>query len=496
MIQIVGLAHSAVREGRERIRAAARQLKLRLPGMRITVNLAPADIPKSGAALDLPIILGILTAAGGFSARCIEKCLAVGELGLDGALRPVRGALSIAMHAAASPDVDWLLVPFGNLREAGAADGIRVRGARSLTDVLEVFEAAARGRTSPALLRPKELPRSGGTGAAASEGEPPDLSSVRGQSSAKRALEIAAAGGHNILFSGPPGSGKTSLARCLPGLMPPLSRREAVEVTAIHSVVAPPGRVGGLLRNRPFRSPHHSVSEAGLVGGGPGPRPGEASLAHRGVLFLDELPEFSRRALEALRQPLEDKVVKITRVNGTAVFPAAFMLAAAMNPCPCGFGGSDGECSCTPEVLARSERRLSGPLLDRIDMLADVPAVSWRALSATGGGETSAQVRARVIAARREAVGRGVVCNAELDPVQAEKACSLDHQSMALMETAVTRLGLTARGYHRTLRLARTIADLSGSGRVTVGAVAEAIRYRPPGSAERPPALARQAAGM
>lgn len=474
IMQIVGLAQSAVREGRERIRAAAAQLGLHVPGLRITVNLAPADLPKTGAALDLPIMLGILCAKGDLPQAALDGTLAVGELGLDGSLRSIRGALPIALFAAANPRVARLLLPAANLREASAAEGIALGGSDSLTHIL----AALRGEV-PLRMPLALLPSGGATrGGGAREDGGFDLSAVKGQPVAKRALEIAAAGGHNLLLSGCPGSGKTSLARCLPGLLPTLDVGEAVDVTAVHSVAGLLADGSGLKRARPFRAPHHSISEAGLIGGGSRPRPGEASLAHHGVLFLDELPEFGRRALEALRQPIEEGQVRIVRAAGSASFPAEFTLVAAMNPCPCGFLGVPGRCRCAEETVRRYRRRVSGPLLDRIDMVVDVPAVRWEQLADTAPGETSAVVRARVSKARARAARRHGTTNARIPPVRLEEACRLDRGGRSLLRKAVTHLGLTARGYHRALRVSRTIADLDGRVRVSEDHVAEAIRFR------------------
>ena len=473
IIQIVGLAQSAVREGRERIRAAAAQLGLHVPGLRITVNLAPADLPKTGAALDLPIMLGILCAKGDLAQDALRRTMAVGELGLDGSLRSIRGALPIALYAAENPNVERLLLPSANLREASAAEGVRLGGSESLDRILLALRQGG-GRLAPALL-PGEVAGAEERTALADDF---DLAAVRGQPLAKRGLEIAAAGGHNILLSGCPGSGKTSLARCLPGLLPELSLAEAVEVTAVHSVAGLVADGSGLRRTRPYRAPHHSISEAGLIGGGSRPRPGEVSLAHRGVLFLDELPEFGRRALEALRQPMEEGQVRIVRAAGSATYPAEFALVAAMNPCPCGFLGLAGRCRCTEESVRRYRRRVSGPLLDRIDMLVDVPAVRWEDLTGSDGAEPSAAVRGRVAEVRALADRRQGSTNARIPPARLERLCVLGAGGRALLRKAVTYLDLTARGYHRALRVARTIADLEGRARIAEDHVAEAIRFR------------------
>jgi len=450
MIQIVGLAQGAVREGRERIRAAASRLGLHVPGLRITVNLAPADLPKGGAGFDLPIILGILSAAGQVPRERLAGTLVVGELGLDGRLRSIRGALPMALHAAASAGVERVLLPAANAREAAVAEGIEILGAGTLGEVIAYLSNGS----------PLPVPEGGAHPVDATAADAPDLRDVRGQAFAKRALEIAAAGGHNLLLRGPPGSGKTSLARCLPSILPPLSSAEAVEVTAVHSVAGLLGEGAGIVRRRPFRAPHHTVSSAGLIGGGGFPRPGEASLAHHGVLFLDELPEFGRGPLEALRQPLEEGVVHIVRARASATFPARFTLVGAMNPCPCGhLRAGDCRCRCGEGAIRAYRRRLSGPLLDRIDLHVEVGPVSWDELEGRPA-EPSAAVRARVVAAR------GVTPRA---PGRAARA---------LLRDAVDRRVLSARGYRRTLRIAATIARLEGADRVEEPFVAEALAYR------------------
>jgi magnesium chelatase family protein len=497
MIQIVGLAESAVREGRERIRAAAAQLGLHVPGLRITVNLAPADLRKGGAAFDLPIIVGILTAARELPGDVVARYAMVGELGLDGQLRSVRGALPIALHTARASDVTGLILPLGNLREARPAAKCEVLGARCLTDVLGFLRGTAR------LAGPDDLPEP-------DEGDPderrrPDMADIRGQVRVKRALEVVAAGGHNVLLRGAPGAGKTTLAHSLPSILPPMTTAEAVEVTAVHSVAGRLADGGGLLSARPFRSPHHTISEVGLVGGGVPPRPGEVSLSHRGVLFLDELPEFSRRALDVLRQPLEEGAVHVVRARYAATFPSRFLLVAAMNPCPCGYLTEDtGRCICDRNAIRRYQRRPGGPLLDRIDMSLEVSSVPWRDLRDGGTSENSSAVRKRVLAARSMAArrlqdadpharpataecleewhsGRGPpACNADMNLRQIRRWCRRSTRAEHLLGKAVDRFGLSARAYYRVLKVARTIADLGSRDRITSDDVAEALQYRLP----------------
>lgn len=469
-VQIVGLADAAVRESRERVRAAIKNCGFDLEPKSIIINLAPADLRKEGNHLDLAIALAMLVAYEELPEDSLAGRLICGELGLDGAIRSVRGGLAIAAlgHRLRLREV---LLPAPNAPEAAALEAVPVVGLQGLAEAVHHLTGAG---TLPPVLVPLLAPGVAEPG--------PDLSEVRGQETAKRALEVAAAGGHNLLFLGPPGSGKTMLARRLPGLLPPLSLAESIAVTKIHSLVAeePPA---GLIRQRPFRSPHTGTSTAGMIGGGSNPRPGETSLAHNGVLFLDELPEFRRDTLEALRQPLEEGFVTVVRARARLQFPARFSLMAAMNPCPCGhLGDPRYACRCPPPLIERYRSRVSGPLLDRIDLHVEVPAVTLKELR-SGPGETTAMVAARVAAARaiqlaRFGPERGTPINSTMGPEQLRLHCALDGAGRTLLDTAFEKLGLSARALDRVLKVARTIADLNGSDAIRASHIAEAIQYR------------------
>ncbi|MQA88901.1 MAG: YifB family Mg chelatase-like AAA ATPase [Gemmatimonas sp.] len=477
----VGLPQGAVREGKERVVAAIKNSGFELPPRRITINLAPADVRKEGSAFDLPIAVGILASTGQLTDGRLEEYVLLGELGLDGTLRPVRGTLPIAVEVRAR-GLKGLIVPGHNVPEAAVVSGLHVVGAEALREVTAFLTARFEPRTPEPRLAATEK----------ANGAPQaDLADVRGQEYAKRALEVAAAGSHNVLMIGPPGSGKTMLARRIPGILPPLSLEEALETTKVHSVAGVLGEGKSLVGNRPFRAPHHTITDAGLIGGGSPPRPGEASLAHNGVLFLDELPEFRRNVLEVLRQPLEDGDVTLSRAALSLTYPARFMLAAAMNPCPCGYQGDPTHrCSCSPQALTRYLGKVSGPLLDRIDLHVEVPAVRYRELTGLRPGESSQLIRERVCRARERQRDRfadlpSIFANAHMRPRDLREHCRLDADGDALLRSAITRLGLSARAYHRILKIARTLADLAGSAEIHSAHVAEAVQYR---SLDRVPA--------
>jgi magnesium chelatase family protein len=480
---MVGLPDTSVRESRDRVKSAIRNSGFEFPPHRITVNLAPADVRKAGASFDLPIALGILAASGIVERRLIVDLVLLGELSLDGSIHPTRGVLPIAA-AARRDGLAGILLPAGNASEAAIVSGLDIIAVSSLVDAVRALNDPVGFRANPPdPPAPSNLPALSNPLAPRALPAAPDLADVRGQLLARRALEVAAAGGHNLLLVGPPGAGKTMMARRVSGILPPLSFDEALEVTAIHSIAGLLPAGGGLMIDRPFRAPHHTISNAALIGGGPLPRPGEVSLAHHGVLFLDEMLEFNRHVLEVLRQPLEEGRVAIARAARTAVFPARFMLVGAMNPCPCGFAGDPSrECRCAPPLMARYRDRLSGPLRDRLDLTVDVPALPIDTLGGDAGGESSADVRARVVAARARQTARhagdGIFTNAELTAPLMARYCAIDPAAMRVLRAAMMRLSLSARGYDRVRKVARTVADLEGDDRISADHVAEALQFR------------------
>ncbi len=470
-LTVVGLPEAAVRESKDRVRSAILNCGYDFPNRRLTINLAPADLPKESARLDLPISIGILAASGQLDEKVLSQFEFVGELSLNGQLRPITGSLAIARAIKNTDPAKTLIVPLDNANEAVKVAGVKVLGARDLASVcrhLDVVSGVSKNQEDL-------LPQFVATDVPRGTDYPLDLSDVKGQHFARRALEVAAAGGHSLLFKGPPGSGKTLMASRLPSILPPLSDEEALEVASTYSIAGQAYDYGV----RPFRQVHHTISAVALVGGGSRPKPGEITLADKGVLFLDEMPEFDRKVLEVLRQPIESKRIVISRANSQVDFPANFQLVAAMNPCPCGYyGDTSGRCHCRPEAVARYQDKLSGPLLDRIDLYVTVPALPIEDLQTAQAGEPSASVRERVIKARHIAIHRQGKPNSELSPSELDVVAALGDSERTLLANAQKCLNLSARSYHRILRVARTIADLAGSGAITTAHLAESLSYR------------------
>jgi magnesium chelatase family protein len=469
----VGLPDGAVKESKDRVKSAIKNMGYRFPGTRITVNLAPADIKKEGSAFDLPIAIGILSADNHINKEILKQYVILGELSLDGRVKSVRGSLPIAVTCK-KKGLSGIILPKSNAQEAAIVGGINVIGVTTLSEVVELF--SGRLNISPTCVNVDEIFK-------IHQDRTVDFSDVKGQEHAKRAIEISAAGGHNLLMVGPPGAGKTMLAKRIPTILPPLTFDEAIETTKIHSVAGLLNQGNSLIVKRPFRSPHHTISDAGLIGGGTIPRPGEASLAHNGVLFLDELPEFRKNALEVLRQPLEDGAVTISRVATSLTYPSQCMLVVAMNPCPCGYSSDpQHECICTVPQIQRYRAKISGPLLDRIDIHVEVPPLRFHELAKDSLAESSASVQERVTHARaiqqKRFARSKIYCNAQMSARQIRTYCRVDEASKKLLERAIDKLGLSARAYTRILKVARTIADLEGSEAIQSPHISEAVQYR------------------